>query len=318
MRLHCPNKIKHFLWRACKNILPTNLCLTARKVVSDSSCGFCGGFESSGHALWDCEIAAGVWREIGLKLPKLNQPMKDFTDVVWTLYEKNGVSDWELFVITAWMIWNNKNTFKHEGKCKDPKKIAMEAKEYAKEVAEESLPPTCGTATGRVSWRPPQNGRYKVNVDGAVFSRLKSSGIGIVIRNEDGLIMGAMSKNLPVPLGALEVEAKALEGGIELARDLGLWEVELESDAQVVVKAVMGIEPGPSSIMKVVEGIRMGLSSFKFWSLNHICRKCNNAAHLLARTASSRNETQVWVEDTPPVIANQLSLDVICEDLGPS
>ena len=216
------------------------------------------------------------------------------------------------------MIWNNRNTFKHEGKCKDPKKIAMEAKEYAKEVAEESLPPTCGTATGRFSWRPPQNGRYKVNVDGAVFSRPKSSGIGVVIRNEDGLIMGAMSKNLPFPLGALEVEAKALEGGIELARDLGLWEVEFESDAQVVVKAVTGIEPGPSSIMKVVEGIRMGLSSFKFWSLNHICRKCNNAAHILARTSTSRNETQVWVEDTPPVIANQLSLDVICEDLGPS
>ena len=158
-----------------------------------------------------------------------------------------------LFRSTAWMIWNNRNTFKHEGKCKDPKKIAMEAKEYAKKVAEESLPPTCGTTTSRFSWHPPQNGRYKVNVDGAVFSRLKSSGIGVVIRNEDGLIMGAMSKNLPLPLGALEVEAKALEGGIELARDLGLWEVEFESDAQVVVKAVTGIEPGPSSIMKVVE-----------------------------------------------------------------
>ena len=114
---------------------------------------------------------------------------------------------------TAWMIWNNRNTFKHEGKCKDPKKIAMEAKEYAKEVVKESLPPTHGTATGRFSWPPPQNGRYKVNVDGAVFTRLKSSGIGVVIRNEDGLIMGAMSKNLPLLLEALEVEAKALEGG---------------------------------------------------------------------------------------------------------
>ena len=225
--------------------------------------------------------------------------MKEFIDVVWTLNERKGVLDWELFAITAWMVWNNRNTFKHEVRCKDPKKIAMEAKEYAKEVAEESLPPSRGTATGRSRWRPPQNGRYKVNVDGAVFTSLESSRIGVVIRNEDGLIMGAMSKNLPLPLGALEVEAKALEGGIELARDLGLWEVEFESNAQVVVKAVTGAEPGPSSIMKVVEGIRMGLSSFKFWSLNHIGRKCDNAAHILARTASSSIETHVWVEDTP-------------------
>ena len=271
-KLNRPNKIKHFRWRACKNILPTNFCLASRRVASDSSCGFYGVYESSGHALWDCAIAAKVWKEVGLNLPKLNQPIKEFVDVVWMLNEREGVSDWELFAITAWMVWNNKNAFKHEGRCKDPKKIAMEAKEYAKEVANVSLPPSRGNAIVRTKWRPPQNGRYKVNVDGVVFTSLKSSGIEVVIRNEDGQIMGAMSKNLPLPLGSLEVEAKALEGGIELARDLGLWEVEFESDAQVVVKAVTGAEPGPSSIMKVVEGIRMGLSSFKFWSVSHICR----------------------------------------------
>ena len=34
-QLKCPNKIKLFLWRACKNILPTNLSLVSRKVGSD-------------------------------------------------------------------------------------------------------------------------------------------------------------------------------------------------------------------------------------------------------------------------------------------
>ena len=86
----------------------------------------------------------------------------------------------------------------------------------------------------------------------------------------------------------------------------------------MVVKAVTGAEPGPSSIMKVVEGIRMGLSSFKFWSLSHICRQCKNAAHIMARTTSSSIESQVWVEDTRPVIANQLRLDVIYEDFCPN
>ena len=229
---------------ACKNILSTNFCLASRGVVLDSSCGFCGVYESSGHALWDCAIAAEVWKEVGLNLPKLTQPMKEFIDVVWMLNERKGVSDWELFAITAWMVWNNRNAFKHEGRCKDPKKIAMEANEYAKEMAGESLPPSHDIATVRTKWCPPQNGRYNVNVDRAVFTSLKSSGIRVVIRNEDGQIMGAISKNLPLPLGALEVEAKALEWGIELARDLGLWEVELESDAQVVVKVVTGAEPG--------------------------------------------------------------------------
>lgn len=65
-KLKCPNKIKHFLWRACKNIIPTNFCLASRKVTSDSSCGFCGDYELSGHALWDCGVVAEVLEEVGL------------------------------------------------------------------------------------------------------------------------------------------------------------------------------------------------------------------------------------------------------------
>ena len=63
----------------------------------------------------------------------------------------------------------------------------------------------------RPTWCPPRQGRFKVNVDGAVFESLKSCGIGVVIRNEASQIMGAMSRFLPLPLGALEVEAKAMD-----------------------------------------------------------------------------------------------------------
>ena len=60
-------------------------------------------------------------------------------------------------------------------------------------------------------WTLPSEGWYKVNVDRAMFKGLGSCGIGIVIRNERGEIMGAMSKRLDLPLGALELEAKAFE-----------------------------------------------------------------------------------------------------------
>ena len=201
-QLKCPNKIKHFLWRACKNILPTNFSLASRKVVSDNSCGFCGECESSGHILWDCVVAADVWRKVGINLPTVKQPMKNFIDVVWSLKEREGVADWELFAIAVWMIWNNRNNFKHEGRCKEPKRIALEAREYM-QGAKIDHRPMCGSRyQARSTWCPPRQGSFKVNVDGAVFESLKSCGIGVVIRNEAGHIIGAMSRFLPLPLGA--------------------------------------------------------------------------------------------------------------------
>ena len=37
--LKCPSKVKNFLWRACKNILPTNYCLWLRKVSKEMGVG---------------------------------------------------------------------------------------------------------------------------------------------------------------------------------------------------------------------------------------------------------------------------------------
>ena len=49
--LNCPNKVKHFMWRACKNILPIKCKLRVRGIGVEVSCDLCGGEENSGHIL---------------------------------------------------------------------------------------------------------------------------------------------------------------------------------------------------------------------------------------------------------------------------
>lgn len=92
---------------------------------------------------------------------------------------------------------------------------------------------------------------------------------------------------------------KAMEEGINLAHDLGLWEVEIESDAQVVVRAITDAVLGPSSILKVVEGVKMGLGSFKHCLVSHASRQTNVVAHIMAREARGIHDCHIWVEDTP-------------------
>ena len=57
-------------------------------------------------------------------------------------------------------------------------------------------------------------GSYKVNVDGVVFSKRKQVGIGVIIRDSAGMVIAALSQKLALPLGALEIEAKAMEVGV--------------------------------------------------------------------------------------------------------
>ena len=48
--LDIPSKVRHFAWRACKDILPTKENLMRRKVLLDEQCEVChGDVESSGH-----------------------------------------------------------------------------------------------------------------------------------------------------------------------------------------------------------------------------------------------------------------------------
>ena len=317
--LKCPNKIKHFMWRACRNVLPTKQCLLHRKVLTEDFCDFCGESESSGHALWGCVIAKETWAETKFRIDKLIHPPKEFLDVVWLLLESPGDTNWEAFAITAWGLWNNRNAVRHGEACKQGKIIAKEAQRYELEVCSARPASIAGvsSASSLKRWRPPPNGTYKINTDAAVFNNWGCCGFGVVIRNDKGELMGALCKKVEFPLGPIEAEAKAMEAGIYLAWDLGLKEIVVEGDSQQVIQALNGCITPALSILKVVEGLKLFLLRFNSWKAVHSRRITNEAAHLLARNAMNVKDCVIWVEDTPPLIEHQILVDVSFLDYCP-
>ena len=71
-----------------------------------------------------------------------------------------------------------------------------------------------------------------------MFTEAGQCGLGVVIRNDNRPLMGSLSKMFPYPLGAMEVEAKAVECGIIFAWEMGLKQVIVEGDSQVVIHAL--------------------------------------------------------------------------------
>ncbi|XP_050266516.1 uncharacterized protein LOC126710173 [Quercus robur] len=64
--------------------------------------------------------------------------------------------------------------------------------------------------------------------------------------------MEALSKMLPYPLGAMEAEAKAMECGIIFAWELGLRQVIMEGDSQVVIHALNRGTKSPLPIQQII------------------------------------------------------------------
>ena len=65
--LKSQSKIKHFVWRAFRNILPTKQCLKQRKVITDDKCNLCGKGETIGHTLWSYKTTRDTWEALKVK-----------------------------------------------------------------------------------------------------------------------------------------------------------------------------------------------------------------------------------------------------------
>ena len=63
-------------------------------------------------------------------------------------------------------------------------------------------------------------------------------GVGILIKDAEGQLIGACSRMLEVPLGAIEAEAMAVELGLMYERDLSIQDFTLESDSLTFINAL--------------------------------------------------------------------------------
>ena len=75
------------------------------------------------------------------------------------------------------------------------------------------------------------------------------------------------------PLGAIETKVKALEAGMQFARDIGIQDFILESDSLSLIRSLMGLSSPPSLMDSVVQGLlEFSASSARFPFLMYVVK----------------------------------------------
>ena len=97
----------------------------------------------------------------------------------------------------------------------------------------------------------------------------------------------------------LEVEAKAYEAGMLLARHLELRDGMLEGDSLTISNALKGISIPPTSVAAIVEVIHVLGSEIDVVNFSHVRRSSNKPAHILARQALSFVNDVIRIEEIP-------------------
>ena len=84
----------------------------------------------------------------------------------------------------------------------------------------------------------PSAGFYKINFDGVIFESTARAGLGVVVRDEEGMVIAALSQNIKLPSSVDLVEALAAQRAILFAQEISVTHVEVEGDSLKVITAI--------------------------------------------------------------------------------
>lgn len=155
------------------------------------------------------------------------------------LFDRLTDADFELFLVQAWLTWNQRNKVVHGEKMMDPRWLNKRAMDYLEKYKKSQIQLAVpGTASARNSWQPPPPLVHKLNFDAATFSDLNWSGFGAIIRNEEGEVMAGMSVKGPLVHNSAEAEALACRRAVQFSIEAGFSRLVIEGDNALVMQVI--------------------------------------------------------------------------------
>ncbi|XP_050240921.1 uncharacterized protein LOC126689786 [Quercus robur] len=238
-------------------------------------CEGCGlEAETTGHLFWTCPRAREVWTCLKLVVPVDNDRIFSLLDLLWSMLveESQNVEIVAKVVCIAWAMWRNQNEVQHGGQRRNGKDKVRWASQYMEEYKAATERLSCNEEADEAggTWSPPPACSFKINGDSAIFANQKAVGVGVIVRDDIGRIEAAMSKKIPILLGAVEVEVMAYEIGLLFVKDIGIHDLIMEGDSLIIHRAMCDMSTPPSSVAVVIQGMQDMCKEFRRVMFSHV------------------------------------------------
>ncbi|KAG6667272.1 hypothetical protein CIPAW_01G090400 [Carya illinoinensis] len=244
---------------------------------------------------------SGMWRKMwGLKVPDKKCPAaadvwkRSFNNfqLLWEeMVVRLNQEELELAAVIFYQLWIRRNGLVFQETFHSPSSIV------AKALSEQAMYKEAQTggkdrterrqADGmRQIWKSPDWPFSKVNFDAAFDQDKGSMGLGVVVRDSEGELLGCLVAPRENIQSACQAECYALHRAMVLCLELGL--------------------------SKVIEDLQHIMAINPEWVLNFVPISANAGTHTAAKLAVNVASEVVWLEDGPAVIKRVILDDLIC------
>lgn len=243
-------RVRVLMWKVALDKLPTKLWRSLWSMESPVS-DFCQvTAEDTLHIFRDCSYAKRLWNNI--IHPRFAHSFFNANLSEWlgmNLKRNLGWSQsvcWSMvFGSTLWLLWDWRNKWQFEinfaKPCNPTLVLSQSWRRFSDDFIIDRID-SQGEFSDASGWRKPQLGWIKLNVDGAVVRHSLKAGCGGVFRDGGGNWLMGFTREIGVCHTNL-AEFWAILIGLEIAWNLGIKNIILESDAEEIISAIANVEP---------------------------------------------------------------------------
>ncbi|PRQ25708.1 putative ribonuclease H-like domain, reverse transcriptase zinc-binding domain-containing protein [Rosa chinensis] len=235
-----PPKVKLFMWKLIKGILPTKCNLVQKKVsLPDEKCTFCmAACESGTHLFKDCPTLLCFWLYGPLHLNPVEHPAKTLSSWTLDMLDILSVDQCDFFFMGLWAVWFERNKMVWKNDAFQPLMLIEWAVRHLVEFQKYHPKAVRKKKQAPMKWQCSPRGRLKINVDGAFRADVGCGGIGVVVRDDVGMGIAALARPFLHAHSVLNMEAEACRAGLLLGIHQGWSDIEIESDSAILVAAL--------------------------------------------------------------------------------